>query len=419
MSEAGAAAQYLKKMEDPNLGYDLNLRERFQLVLGPALERNVKLLGNFGAANPLGGARVVADVARQLTGRRVRVASVEGDDVIEYVLANRDLTIMGQHDQTIDSLEGTIIAANAYIGAEPMAEALAMDADVVVAGRVSDASLYLAPMLHEFGWSLDDWDRLGRGITVGHLLECGSVSTGGMWAEPGYREVPRMAQMGMPLAVVQSDGTADVSKTPDSGGVVNQFTLSAHLMHEINDPKRYLNPDVVADFTKVHIEDAGEDHASVFWNSAEGPAGTRRPDTLKVLVGIDEGYLVDVWLLCSGYKAVEKARMCEEIIRERLEHNDKVTPLDDRFDYIGLTSGLGDSAPMPETLPGEVMLRYAARVRTHAEALTIARLSEYLIIIGPLGMGERRQNIRKSIGIYPTLVPREVCRLNVEMVEVN
>ena len=208
--------------------------------------KGIKIITNMGAANPVAAAEKTAEVARSLGLRGLKVAAVTGDDVLDAVRAG-DYRL-DETGETVASLGNRIVSANAYLGAGPIVEALAAGADVVITGRAADPSMFLAALIHEFNWSMEDWTRLGRGTVVGHLLECAGQITGGYFADPGFKDVPDMARLGFPIAEVGEDGTAVITKVPGTGGVVSTATCKEQLLYEVHDPARYFQPDVVADF---------------------------------------------------------------------------------------------------------------------------------------------------------------------------
>ena len=251
-------------------------------VLGACRANGTRIVTNAGAAHPEAGAARVRDVARSLGLRGLRIAAVTGDDVLD--LARRENLALAETGGTVSDLGERVVSANAYIGAAPIVEALAGGADVVVTGRAADPSLFLAPLVHELGWPMDDWARLGQGTVVGHLLECAGQVTGGYFADPGFKDVAGLARLGFPIGEVDEDGSVVITKVEGSGGRVSEATCKEQLLYEIHDPSRYVTPDVVADFSGVTVAEVGPDRVRV-----EGGTGRERPDTLKVSVGYLDG----------------------------------------------------------------------------------------------------------------------------------
>ena len=413
MAEITIPWQQLARMRDPGAGYDLMLEERMRAVLPLAASRHIPVLGNFGALNPTAGARLVLKIATEMGLHGLRVACIEGDDVLGAL--DRDARVTDR-ETTIAGLPGTLLSANAYIGAEAVVECLAAGADVVVGGRVADASLYLAPMIHEFGWAFDDWDRLGAGVALGHLAECGTFATGGAWCDPGYRtNVQGLGRIGRPIIEVDDELGAVMTKPPGTGGVVHVDNFRAQLMHEINDPQRYLSPDTVADFTTLLLSQETDHRVRVSWTGQ--PRGRQRPDNLKVVVGTHEGYIGEAMLLATGDNATEKAQLIAEVARERFFDVLHLPLLDYRYDLIGLDTTVPELPS--QARPSEVMVRIAGLAADEAVATQVARFADYISMSGPLGIGARRKDVRPCFGVFASLIPREAVKLNVTVEEVR
>src|SRR4051812_22516080 len=274
LGERTVALAQQARMKNPEAGYDPLLEERMRAVLPLCAAKAIKVVTNMGAANPQAAARKTAEIAKSL-GLSLKIAAVIGDDVLEACKAG-DLPIM-EFDGTIKQLGNRLLSANAYLGAGPMVEALTSGADVVITGRASDPALFLAPMIHAFGWAMDDWDRLGQGTVAGHLLECAGQITGGYFADPPYKEVAGLARLGFPIGEVGEDGSLVITKVDGSGGAVTARTCKEQLLYEVHDPTKYLQPDVVADFSQVKVEEIAPDRVKI-----SGGRGTKRTDTLKV-----------------------------------------------------------------------------------------------------------------------------------------
>jgi hypothetical protein len=253
LAERTIALAVRAKRDDPEKGYDPLLEERLSAVLPGAAANKVKIISNMGAANPVAAARAVAVIARKLGFGPLKIAALTGDDVLAHVSDDSPLLEGG----TVAEWPGELIAANAYLGADPIVQALVQGADIVLTGRVADPSLFLAPMIHEFGWPTDDWQLLGQGTVVGHLLECAGQVSGGYFADPGLKDVPGLADLGFPFADVNANGEAVISKLPGSGGLITTATCKEQLLYELHDPSRYLTPDVTADFQSVRLEQHG------------------------------------------------------------------------------------------------------------------------------------------------------------------
>ena len=262
----------------------------------------------------------------------MKVAVVQGDDVLARLLSDGlDLPLIDS-DAPVASLKGQLISANAYLGADALLPALQTNAQVILCGRVADPALFLAPLVHHFGWAPDDWQRLGQGILVGHLLECAGQITGGYFADLGYKDVPNLARLGFPLAEVQQDGSAVITKVTGSGGCVTVATCTEQLLYEIENPARYLQPDVVADFSQVQLTADGQDRVR-----ASGASGQSRPDTLKVTLGYHDGYIGEGQMSYAGPGCVARGQLALELVRQRLQ-DAGLGELESRCELIGVNS---------------------------------------------------------------------------------
>jgi Acyclic terpene utilisation family protein AtuA len=409
LAERTIALAQQARMRDPAQGYDPLLAERMRAVLATCRAKGIRVITNMGAANPVAAAEKVAEVARGLGLRGLKVAAVTGDDVLDAVRAGDHA--LDETGETVASLGNRLVSANAYLGAGPIVEALAAGADVVVTGRAADPAMFLAPLVHEFGWSMEDWTRLGRGTVVGHLLECAGQITGGYFADPGYKDVPDLARLGFPIAEVAEDGTAVVTKVPGSGGKVTAATCKEQLLYEVHDPARYLQPDVVADFSGVRIAEEGPDRVRI-----EGGGGRPRTGTLKVSVGYVDSYVGEGQISYAGPGAVARGRLALEIVAERLRLTG-VQASELRYDLIGVDSILGPklSAGAPE--PREVRVRVVGRTDSLAEATRIANEVESLYLNGPASGGGVTKSAREVVGIRSTLLPEHLVRTAIHVVE--
>lgn len=397
LAERTLALAQLARRTDPQAGFETLLDELLRPVLALCLEHGIRIVSNFGAANPEGAARRIHQLAAELGLRRPRVAVVHGDD----------LSGPG-HQPLLSGALGAalpaepVVSANAYIGAEPIAGALREGADIVVCGRVADPSLVVGPALAHFGWRLDDWDRLARATMAGHLLECGAQVTGGYFADPGYKDVPGMAQLGYPIAEIDADGHCTLSKPEGTGGRIDERTVKEQLLYELHDPAAYLTPDVVADITAATVREIAPGRVRL-----EGVRGHPRPAALKVNVCFEAGWFAEGEISYAGPRAEARARLAGETLRERLAG---VAPL--RLDLIGVTSVFGDDTSrwLDEALPGDardVRLRAALQHRDHAAARQLVREVTALYCCGPAGGGGVRTAMRPRLGMVSCLVPRE------------
>jgi hypothetical protein len=408
LAERTIALAQQARMKDPNAGYDPLLAARMRAVLPICRARGIKLITNMGAANPFAAADATRDIARALGLTGIRIAAVTGDDVLTAA-KEHDLAIE-ETDRTIRSLGNTIVSANAYIGAKPIAEALAAGADVVITGRAADPALFLAPLVHEFGWAWDDWNALGKGTVVGHLLECAGQVTGGYFADPGYKDVEGLGHLGFPIGDVREDGELVVTKVAGSGGRITPATVKEQLLYEIHDPKRYYQPDVVADFSNVHVEEIEPDAVRV-----TGGAGSPKTGTLKVSVGYVDCYLGEGQISYAGPGAEARGRLALDIVRERLAIiGAHITEA--RFDLIGVDSLHGRKLSAGHE-PYEVRVRVIARTEDMEEAIKIGNEVETLYTNGPAGGGGAWKSAREVIGVVSTLIPEHLVRPEIKFIE--
>lgn len=409
LAERTIAIAQQARRNDPALGYDPLLDARMHAVLPVAAPKGVRIVSNMGAANPRAAARRTAQIAQSLGFAKLKVAAVEGDDVLDVVL--RGAFRFEESSDDVAAYRDRIVSANAYLGAAPIVDALAAGADVVLTGRVADPSLFAAPLIHAFGWRMDDWDTLGAATVVGHLLECAGQVTGGYFADPGYKDVPNLARLGFPIGEVAADGSVVITKVPHAGGRVSAATCKEQLLYEIHDPARYLQPDVVADFTRVAVAEEAADRVRV-----TGGRGTARPDTLKVSVAYVDGWIGEGQISYGGPGALERARLALEIVRERLALT-RVAATELRFDLIGVDALYGDATPAVRGEPAEVRVRVAGRAENAAEAARIGNEVETLYTNGPAGGGGAFKSTREVIAVQSVLLPRAAVTPSFSFVE--
>lgn len=408
LGERTVALAQQARMKDPDSGYDPLLEERMRAVLPTCAAKGIKIVTNMGAANPAAAARKTAEIARSLGLVSLKIAAIIGDDVLD-ACKDGDLPIM-EFDGTIRQLGNRLLSANAYLGAQPMAEALTGGADIVITGRASDPALFLAPMIHAFGWAMDDWNLLGQGTVAGHLLECAGQITGGYFADPGYKDIRDLARLGFPIGEVGEDGSLMITKVEGSGGAVTAQTCKEQLLYEVHDPTQYIQPDVVADFSQVKVEELARDRVRV-----HGGRGSKRTGTLKVSVGYVDSYIGEGQISYAGPGALARGRLALEIVRERLKLTG-VAASELRFDLIGVDSlhGAGLSAQANE--PYEVRVRIAGRTENLREAIRIGNEVETLYTNGPAAGGGVFKSARDVVAVASVLLPRELAKPRVQFV---
>lgn len=394
LAERTIALAQKRKLQNPQAGYDPLLERRIELLLEPLLRKRVKLITNMGAANPQAAADKIIEIAKRRK-LQVKVAAVVGDDVLTSI----DPTALALETSQPLVTHGSLISANAYMGVEGILEALQTNADIIITGRVADPSLFVAPMMHAFGWTEQNYDLLGKGTVLGHLLECAGQLTGGYYADPGKKDMPDMARLGHPFVDVFADGSGMLGKVNGTGGLINLDTVKEQLLYEVINPHAYYTPDVVADFTSVKLVQHAKDQVGV-----TGGTGRSKPDTLKVSVGYQAGYLGEGEITYAGTNAVGRATLAGEIITERLR---SVLP-DLRIDLIGQNSVHGNAFYHSE--PYEIRLRVATKTSDANLAALVGEEVEALYTNGPGGGGGVRKYVHEMVGIVSTLINRQLVK---------
>lgn len=400
LAERTIALAQQAKRRDPDAGYDPLLEARMRAVLPACVQNGIRIITNMGAANPEAAAARVRDIARSMGFAGLKVAAITGDDVLA-TLQRGDYSI-ADTGAPLSSLGERILSANAYLGARPLADALAQGADVVITGRVADPALVLAPLLHEFGWDMEDWDLLGQGTVAGHLLECAGQVCGGYYADPGVKDVPNLARLGFPIGEVSRDGTLVLTKVAGSGGMITAGTCKEQLLYEIHDPACYLTPDVVADFSQVTITEDGPDRVVV-----RGGRGRARPPTLKVSIGYVDSHVGEGQISYAGPGAAARGRLAIEIVEERLRIR-RAALTEIRSDLIGVNA-IVDRGPAAHE-PAEVRVRIAGRADSLAAAAVVGEEVEALYTCGPAGGGGATKSVRQVVAVLSMLLPRELAQ---------
>ncbi|MEM6662473.1 MAG: acyclic terpene utilization AtuA family protein [Pseudomonadota bacterium] len=397
-----AVAQNVRR-SDPGKGYSPYLDHYIKPALAPAKAGGVTIVSNMGAANPIGAAQRVLEIAAEQGIAGLRVATVTGDDLLAHIPA-AEIAAM-------ETMEGIgfagrpIVAANAYLGARPVAEAVATGADVVLVGRTTDSALALGPLIHEFGWAEDDLDRLAQGTTAGHLLECGGQVTGCYFADPGFKDVPGLSSAGFPIAECHDDGTFTITKPAGTGGLVNRQTVTEQLLYEMHDPGAYLVPDVTLDCTQLEATETGPDRVRI-----SGAKGHARPPTLKATVSVDGGWLGESFMTYSGPNALARADLAGQIVRDRLAAHGLNEPVRVETLGTGVTHDGGSSEKRSaRALPtdGEYTVRTATQSVSKDKAQMICDELMMLYCSGPAGGGGYRGSVTSQIATASVLIPRE------------
>jgi hypothetical protein len=405
LGERTVAFAHRDRAADPRRGYNAHLDRRMRALLPACRACGTTIISNMGAANPRAAAERTRELARELGLAGLKIACIEGDDVSKFVAVGQPLM---DEPGTLGDVGRPIVGANAYLGVEAIIPALAAGANVIIGGRLADPSMYLAPLMHRYGWNETDAAVLGAGTLVGHLMECGMQVTGGYFADPGAKDVPGLAQCGYPIAEVAADGGAVITKLPETGGCVTEVTVKEQLLYEVHDPSTYLTPDVTADFSRVRIAAAGNDRVAV-----SNASGRARPVQLKVTVGFDAGFLAEAGVSYAGPAAAARGRLAADIAGERLKAVHGITS-NVRIDLIGVSS-LFATAGVVDSASEDVRLHVALRTTSRDEAELMLWEVESLLCCGPAGGGGFRGVITPAVVTKSVLIDRKVVKPSFEV----
>lgn len=418
LAEVTMSIMQKQRARDPQAGYARDFVPLVRELLPDILERGIRVTSNAGGVNPRGCAEAIVAQARELNlPRSPRIGVVTGDDILDRL---DDLLARGVELRNMDtgeplaSVRDRIQSANVYIGAHPIAEALRQGADIVITGRATDTGLTLAPMIAEFGWAADDWNMMASGTIAGHIIECGAQASGGNCLYD-WRSIPDLADVGFPIVEAQPSGEFVVTKHEGTGGRVSVQTVKEQLVYEMGDPKSYITPDCVADFTTIHVEDAGQDRVRVF-----GIEGRPATEFLKVSISYSAGYKAVGTLVYAYPDAYAKAQAADKILRARLDH------LGLKFDVIH-TEFVGANATHGVKLAGEpssdapeVQLRVGVRGQDRKAVERFTKEIAPLILTGPpavTGFAGGRPKVEEIVAYYPALIPKREVETRVEIVE--
>lgn len=402
-----------QKRKDPRLGYARDLIPLLEEILPDCIRRNIKVITNGGGVNPEGCSEAILALARKLDIKHLRVGVVSGDDILDRVDEFQRQGIELRNMETSESLKGIrekLESANVYFGASPIAEALRLGADIVVTGRTTDTGLTLAPMIYEFGWRDNDWDKLAAGTIAGHILECGGQASGGNFGGD-WRSVPDLAHIGFPIAEAMPSGDVTITKHTGTGGMVTLQTIKEQLVYEIGNPKKYITPDCVADFTTIQLEQNGKDRVKV-----SGIRGGAATDSYKVSMAYLDGYTAFGTLTYSWPDALEKAKRADEILRARLADL-RLTFEEIRTEFLGYNSCHGPLAK-GEQESNEVVLRIGVRGTNFNSVERFGKELAPLILTGPpavTGFAGGRPKPKEVISYWPALIPKTAVAPNVSI----
>ena len=420
LAEVTMSIMQKQKSRDSSLGYAKDFIPLMERILPLIVERRIRVTANAGGVNPRACAEAVAAVARRLKlAGRLTIGVVTGDDL----LPRMDELLAGGHElrnmdtgRPLSDVRDRVLSANAYLGAAPVVDALARGADVVITGRVTDTGLTLGPLMHEFGWSMSDWDRIAAGTVAGHIIECGAQSSGGNQLID-WQRVPDLANVGYPIVDAKPDGTFEITKHPRTGGRITVAGVTEQLVYEMGDPRRYITPDGVADFTSIDLEQSGKDRVRV-----SGVRGAPAPEQLKVSIAYAYGYKAVGTLVYAWPDAVAKARAADRVLRERLKDLglEFEAILTELVGYDSAHGPLAARATRAQDVP-EVQLRVGVRAREQAPVERFTREIAPLILNGPpsvTGFAGGRPKPEEIVAYWPALIDRQQVQPCVDVVRV-
>lgn len=417
LAEVTMSIMQKQKARDPNAGYARDFIPLMKRILPACIERNIKVTANAGGVNVRGCADALVEIARGLgLAGKLRIGLVTGDDIMSRIdeLLARGIELRNMDTgEPLSNVRDAIQSANVYLGAAPLVEALKQGAQVVITGRATDTGLTLAPLIHEFGWASDDWNHLAAGTIAGHIIECGAQCSGGN-CQYEWRSIPDLANVGFPIAEGSPDGTFVITKHEGTGGRVNIPSIKEQLVYEMGDPHEYITPDVVADFTTIHLQDDGRDRVRVY-----GIEGRPATEFLKVSISYSAGYKAVGTLVYAWPDAYEKARAADKILRARLDR------LGLRFDhmlteFVGANATHGPLAGEPRADAPEVQLRVGVRGQDRAALERFTKEIAPLILTGPpavTGFAGGRPKVEEIVAYWPALIPKTEIEPKVEVLD--
>ena len=405
LAEVTMSIMQKQKLRRPEAGYASDFVRMIDRLLPQIVDKGVTVIANAGGVNPTACVDAVLEVAKKHGVRGLRVACIEGDDILgdldTLIAEGEELRNMDSGDE-IATIRDRITSANVYLGAAPIVECLAQGAQIVIGGRLTDPSLVMAPLIHEFGWSMDDWDKLAAATVAGHIVECGAQCTGGNFVD--WRRIPDLARIGYPIVAARPDGSFEVTKHEGTGGAVDLETVTSQLCYEMGDPAEYIGPDVVADFTTIELEDRGNDRVAI-----RGVRGKPATPFYKVSISYADGYKALGQLTVAGPDAVDKAQLCANVVFERLALDGfEFDPEDITVELLGTNVCHAGIAPAPAE-PAEVVLRVGVRGHDRAKVDRFGSELVPLVTSGPpgvTGFAGGRPKAQEVINYWPALVSK-------------
>ena len=417
LAEVTMSIMQKQKLKDPKAGYARDLVDVIDQILPDIVEKNIKVITNGGGVNPEGCRDAIFEVARR-RGIPIKVGVVLGDNIlttIDSLAADGHALKNMETGESLNDVKDRVLSANVYFGAWPIVEALRQGAQIVITGRTTDTGLSLAPMIYEFGWKPDDWDLLSAGTIAGHILECGAQSSGGNFAA-GWKDVKDFINIGFPIAEAYPNGEFIITKHPKTGGMVTRQTVAEQLLYEIGDPKDYITPDCVADFTSIHLEEVGKDRVKVF-----GIKGRPFTDFYKVSMSYSDGFSAAGTLTYTWPDAMQKARLSDKILRGRLKQQG-ATFEEFRTEYLGYNSCHGPLTTTKEEDVEEVVVKFAVRGNDKASFTKFGKEIAPLILTGPpsvTGFAGGRPKPSEVVAYWPALLRKEAVTPRVVVEEVK
>ena len=406
-----------QKSRDPNAGYARDFVSLMREILPDCVERNIKVTANAGGVNVEGCANAVKDVARDLgLSGKIKIGMITGDDILprldEFIEKGVAIKNM-ETGEPLHAIRDKVQSANVYLGAQPIVEALDKGAQIVIGGRLTDTGLTLAPLMHEFGWTFEDWDKVATGTIAGHIIECGAQCSGGN-CQFDWQDIPNMENVGFPIVEAFPSGEFVITKHEGTGGRVNIPSIKEQLLYEMGDPHEYITPDVIADFTTIHLKEDGEDRVRVF-----GIKGKPKTEFYKLSVAYAAGWKAVGTLVYSYPDAFEKAKAADKILRARLER------LGLKFDvilteFVGVNATHGHLAGEPAKDIPEVQLRFGVRGQSKEAVERFTKELAPLILTGPpsvTGFAGGRPKVEEIMAYFPALIPKSLIETKVEILE--
>lgn len=408
LAERTIALAQLQKLKHSNKGYDPFLEQRIKTFLPICLRKKIKIISNMGAANPIAAADKIIEIAKELGVKELKVVAVSGDDVLESV-QNKDYILL-ESKTPFSKLLKKVVSANAYLGINPIIKALEQGADIIITGRVADPAIYMAPLFYEFDWNTEDPDILGKATAMGHLLECAAQVCGGYFYDANKKRIAETEQIGFPLADVSQDAEFKITKVQNSGGIITKATCKEQLIYEIHDPKRYITPDVIADFSNISFHEVSKDCIKI-----NGATGIKKTGKLKVSIGYKDGFIGEGQISYGGYQALERAALALNVIKRKFirlgyDENDTICEL------IGFNA-LSKDHPIGK--PEEVRLRVAVRTNTLDEAHRIGYQLEALYTNGPAGGGGAYKSVKEIIAVQSILIDENMVNVHLTTKRLN